>query len=284
MQVNKRKRRLDDICVEMYPEYSKNVVQSWILQGKVLVNDQPVLKCGTQVASTASVQILAENPKYVCRAGLKLEKALDHFGISCEGKTALDSGLSTGGFADCLLQRGATHVWGVDVGYGQVAEKVRQDPRVTVLERTNLRNLRLPDIGGSHVDLVTLDLSFISVLKVMEVVCDILKPHGELVVLIKPQFEAGKQQVSAGGVVRDPLVHQQVIHKVVDACQQLGFSCQGWTESPIKGASAGNTEFLAYFQRTGTAGSAAVDAEAIDEGTDTSRGSEDNSSNWSATG
>lgn len=191
----KRKKRLDDVCVELFPEFSKNIVQSWILQGKVLVNDRPVLKCGTQVPSSARVRLLAEHPKYVCRAGLKLEKALRYFNIDVKGKLALDSGLSTGGFTDCLLQHGASHVWGVDVGYGQVAEKVRQDPRVTVMERKNLRSLRLSDIGGKPVDLVTLDLSFISVIKVLDAICDVLIPHGELLILVKPQFEAGKQQV-----------------------------------------------------------------------------------------
>lgn len=214
------------------------------------MNDKPVTKAGTQVSDAATVLIIAEQPKYVCRAGLKLESALEHFSVDISGKRALDSGLSTGGFTDCLLQKGAVHVVGVDVGYGQVAERVRTDPRVTVMERTNLRNLKLEDLPGSEaVDLVTLDLSFISVLKVLDAVCDVLKPQGELIVLIKPQFEAGKAQVSAGGVVRDPAVHQEVIQKVVESCKGLGFECEGWIESPIKGATAGNTEFLAYFKR-----------------------------------
>ncbi|KAI3435011.1 hypothetical protein D9Q98_003063 [Chlorella vulgaris] len=247
--IRKKKRRLDEVCLERHPEHSRNVIQSWIAQGKVLVNDRPVIKAGAQVSDAASVVINATQPKYVCRAGLKLEAALQHWGIDVAGKTALDSGLSTGGFTDCLLQHGAASVVGVDVGYGQVAERVRVDPRVRVMERTNLRALRLGDIGGSPVDLVTLDLSFISVLKVLDAVCDVLRPDGELVVLIKPQFEAGKAQVSAGGVVRDPAVHRQVIDRIVAAVEEVGFACQGWLESPIKGAASGNTEFVSYFRR-----------------------------------
>ncbi|KAI7843482.1 hypothetical protein COHA_002958 [Chlorella ohadii] len=275
--IRKRKRRLDEVCLERHPEYSRNVIQSWIAQGKVLVNDQPVTKAGAQVSDAASVVIIAEQPKYVCRAGLKLEAALEHWGIDVHGKTALDSGLSTGGFTDCLLQNGAASVIGVDVGYGQVAERVRTDPRVRVMERTNLRALRLPDIGGRPVDLVTLDLSFISVLKVLDAVCDVLCPDGEAVVLIKPQFEAGKEQVSAGGVVRDPAVHRQVIDKVVAAFEGAGFACQGWRESPIKGASSGNTEFISYFRRIpgSAAATSATAATQAAEAADTAGGSSD---------
>lgn len=254
-----------------------------------MVDDRPVLKAGTSIPASATIVITAEDPKYVCRAGLKLEAALRHFGVDPTGLTALDSGLSTGGFTDCLLQHGAAHVVGVDVGYGQVAERVRTHPQVTVMERTNLRHLRRADLpGGELVDIVTLDLSFISgdqpgyghsrctgglalrfviilqrpvlradvcawrfraVLKVIDAICDVLKPDGQLIVLIKPQFEAGKQQVGAGGVVRDPAVHAEVIERVVAGLRDLGFQCSGWMESPIKGATSGNTEFLAHFKR-----------------------------------
>ncbi|PSC67440.1 hemolysin A isoform B [Micractinium conductrix] len=269
--IRRKKRRLDEVCLELRPEHSRNVIQSWIVQGKVLVNGRPVTKAGTPVGDPAAVTITAEQPKYVCRAGLKLEAALQHWGIDVCGKAALDSGLSTGGFTDCLLQHGAARVVGVDVGYGQVAERVRTDPRVAVMERTNLRQLRLGDIGGQQVDLVTLDLSFISSTKMLDTVCDVLRPGGELLLLIKPQFEAGKEQVSAGGVVRDPAVHQQVIDRVVAAWEGAGFQCQGWRESPIKGANAGNTEFLSYFRRLGGdaaagGGGAAAAAAAAAEG------------------
>ncbi|KAL4425198.1 hypothetical protein ABPG75_009214 [Micractinium tetrahymenae] len=282
--IRKRKRRLDEVCLELHPEHSRNVIQSWIVQGKVLVNGRPVLKAGTQVSDASTVTITAEQPKFVCRAGLKLEAALDHWAIDVAGKAALDSGLSTGGFADCLLQRGAASVVGVDVGYGQVAEKVRTDPRVRVMERTNLRNLRLPDIGGQPVDIVTLDLSFISSTKMVDTVCDVLRPDGELVLLIKPQFEAGKEQVSTGGVVRDPAVHRQVIDKVVGAWEGVGFACQGWKESPIKGAASGNTEFISYFVRQPGKGAAAAAAAAGEDAAAAAAAAEEERSSGSSGG
>eukprot|EP00873_Tetraselmis_striata_P008608 jgi/Tetstr1/428872/TSEL_001866.t1 len=159
-----KRHRLDDLVCELHPEYSKNVVQSFILQGKVLVEGQPVHKAGAQVKGGAKVELIASVPKYVCRAGTKLEAAFQRWEIDVAGKVALDAGLSTGGFTDCLLQQGAARVYGVDVGRGQVAEKLRQDPRLVVMEKTNLRHLTAPDLPES-VDIVTLDLSFISVLK-----------------------------------------------------------------------------------------------------------------------
>lgn len=242
------KQRLDELTIARYPEFSRTVVQSWIAQGKVLVDGQPVTKAGTKVKSTVAVDIIAEQPKFVCRGGLKLEKALDHFGIDVDGCVCLDSGLSTGGFTDCMLQRGATKVYGVDVGYGQVAEKIRVHPRAVVLERTNLRYLQpLPDA----VDVAALDLSFISVLKVLPAVAATMRNDGKgkLVVLIKPQFEARRSQIGAKGVVRDPAVHEEVIKRVVDGAAEIGFAYVAHTVSPIKGAKEGNTEFLAYFTR-----------------------------------
>lgn len=219
----------------------------------MLVNDRAVIKAGTPVPATATVIITAEQPKFVCRAGLKMEAALDYFKVDPTGLAVLDSGLSTGGFTDCLLQRGAARVVGVDVGYGQVAEKVRVDPRVTVMERTNLRHLRLSDLPeSSQVDLVSLDLSFISSLKMRDTVCDVLKLGGQLILLIKPQFEAGKADVNTGGVVRDPEVRATVVNNVIEGWKEVGFSCSGWMESPIKGATSGNIEYLAHFVR-GTA-------------------------------
>lgn len=214
----------------------------------MLVDDRPVLKAGTPVSATAIVSITAEQPKYVCRAGLKLEAALDKFQIDPSGLVALDSGLSTGGFTDCLLQRGAVRVVGIDVGYGQVAEKVRTDPRVRVMERTNLRSVRLVDLPGAvPVDLVTLDLSFISSLKMRETIKDVLRPGGHLVLLIKPQFEAGKALVSAGGVVREAPVREKVVQSVVAGWEQDGFELMSYMESPIRGATSGNVEYLAHF-------------------------------------
>lgn len=245
------KMRLDELCVAMWPEHSRKTIQSWILQDKVLVNDQVVSKAGAQVRPSDKISLLAEELKYVSRAGWKLEAALDHFGIILEGKAALDSGQSTGGFSDCLLQRGVKHVYGIDVGYGQLHHKVRSDPRVTVIERTNLRTLG-PDVVP-RVDIACLDLSFISVLKcVPAVVNHALKDEdgAELVVLIKPQFEAGREGVERGGVVKDPAVHAAVLKKVTEGVTSHGFKLIGVPiESPIKGDKGGNTEFLAYWRR-----------------------------------
>ncbi|XP_015088192.1 uncharacterized protein LOC107031370 isoform X3 [Solanum pennellii] len=205
-QPKKKKRRLDELCLERFQQYSRTFIQSWILQGKVLVDGRVVTKAGTQIPDKAVVEIMAEIPKYVCRGGHKLEAAIENLGIDVAGKVALDSGLSTGGFTDCLLQYGASFVYGVDVGYGQVADKIRRDERVSVIERTNLRYLsELPQ----KVDLVTLDLSFISILLVMPAVVNLMKEEATLVTLIKPQFEARRSQVGGGGIVRDPLVHQE---------------------------------------------------------------------------
>ncbi len=263
----RKKRRLDDVCRELYPEFSRNVIQSFIAQGKVLVNDKPVVKSGAQVDPTkAEVRVTAQVPKYVCRAGLKMERALeDFFGLegvgsagrqdALRGRVALDAGLSTGGFTDCILQHGADHVFGVDVGYGQVAEKIRVDERVTVMERTNLRHLRkadfeqFPECRNRKIDFVSLDVSFISTLKIREAICDIMEEEGDLILLIKPQFEAGKGQVGAGGVVRDPNVRREVVAAVIHGWQDAGFSFQKLIQSPIKGAASGNTEYLCHFTR-----------------------------------
>ncbi|GFH31566.1 S4 RNA-binding domain-containing protein [Haematococcus lacustris] len=183
-------------------------------------------------------------------AGLKLEAALAHFGVDVHGLVCLDSGQSTGGFTDCLLQHGAAHVYGVDVGYGQLADKVRRDERVTALERFNLRYLNPTDLP-QQVDLATLDLAFISVLKVIPAVVSVLKPSpaGQLLVLIKPQFEAGPEHVKAGGLVRSAAVHRDVIARVTQGICEAGFECRGVIESPLKGDRSGNTEFLAHFTR-----------------------------------
>ncbi|XP_038702842.1 putative rRNA methyltransferase YqxC isoform X2 [Tripterygium wilfordii] len=214
--------------------------------GKVFVDGKVVNKAGTPVSNKAVVEIMAEIPKYVCRAGYKLEAAIEQLGVNVVGKVALDSGLSTGGFTDCLLQFGASFVYGVDVGYGQVADKIRLDERVSVIERTNLRYLSgLPQ----KVDLVTLDLSFISILTVMPAVVSAMKEEATLVTLVKPQFEARRSQVGGGGIVRDPKVHEEVLERIIKGVEHFGFQNKGWIESPLKGAE-GNTEFLVHFTRT----------------------------------
>ncbi len=239
------KKRLDQLIAERNPQLSRTFIQSLITQGKAVVNGKVMTKAGVSVSDDAVIALDAREPKYVSRAGFKLEKALDHFAVDAQGLVVLDAGLSTGGFTDCLLQRGAAKIYGVDVGYGQVHEKIRPDARVVVIERTNLRSLMpLPE----KVDLVTLDLSFISILKVMDTVCEALKPQGELITLIKPQFESRRDQVGRGGIIKDPAVHQEVLDRVIKGIEGYGFNCQGWTESPIEGTS-GNKEFLAYFKR-----------------------------------
>lgn len=239
----KLKKRLDVAVTELYPDLSRQQIQSLIMQGLVKIDDKPVTKHGFQVTDDADIIVNYIPPRYVSRAGFKLEGAFKAFNLDATGLTAMDAGISTGGFSDFLLQHGATKIYGVDVGYGQVHEKIRQDPRVVIMERTNLRNVR--DLG-EPVDLVTLDLSFISVLKVMDAVSAVLKPHGKLVVLIKPQFEAEREDIGKGGIVRDPAVHERVIQKVIDGLTTHGFTYHGVIPSPITGAT-GNKEFLAYF-------------------------------------
>ncbi len=241
----KTKMRLDHRVHELLAQYSRQQIQSWIMQGKVRVDGLVVTKPGTQVGPEAEVLVAIEEPKYVGRAGFKLEKALEHFGIDVAGLVVLDAGISTGGFADCLLQRGVEKIYGIDVGYGQVHEKVAHDPRLVLFERTNLRNL---ETVGQPVDLVTLDLSFISVLKVMDAVNNLIKPSGKLVVLIKPQFEAEKHEVGRGGIITDPLIHARVLQRVTAGIVACGYTCCGWIDSPLLGGS-GNKEFLAYFTR-----------------------------------
>ncbi|MGE0010266.1 MAG: TlyA family RNA methyltransferase [Candidatus Babeliales bacterium] len=239
------KKRLDLLVQEKYPQLTRTHIQSLIMQGKVRVYDQVITKAGQATHEDAEIAVDLAVPKFVSRAGFKLEKALDHFGIDVTDFLVLDAGLSTGGFTDCLLQRGAKKIFGVDVGHAQVHEKIRRDPRVVVMEQTNLRYLEsLPE----KVDLVTLDLSFISVLKVMDAVTKQLKPQGKLIVLIKPQFEAEKHQVGKGGIIKDPAVHQEVIDKITNGIESFGYTCQGVIESPIEGGD-GNKEFLAYFNR-----------------------------------
>src|SRR6266446_2592579 len=191
----KIKKRLDVKLMELLPEYDEKHIQSWIMQGKVFVDGERVTKSGTIVTDDAKITYTIEEQKFVSRAGLKLEKALDHFNIDVKDLVVLDAGISTGGFTDCLLQRGAKKVYGVDVGYGDVHEKIRTDERLVLLEKTNLRIL---ESVGELVDMMTLDLSFISVLSVMPTVCKVLKKDGKLLVLIKPQFEASKHEVGAG--------------------------------------------------------------------------------------
>lgn len=241
----KKKMRLDKRVLSEHPEYSRNYIQSIIMQGKVLVDDQVESKPGTLVSDEVTIALRDAEQKYASRAGFKLEKALDYFGIDVAGMTVLDSGISTGGFSDCMLQRGVARIYGVDVGVGQVHEKILKDKRLTLFEKTNLRYLEsLP----SKVDLATLDLSFISLLKVMPAVANLIKPGGSIVALIKPQFEADKKDIGKGGVVKSDAVHKQIIEKIKEGMKEFGFTMVDVIESPIRGAAKGNKEFLALFQ------------------------------------
>lgn len=246
MSQKQPKKRLDLLVIQQHPHLTRNQVQSFIMQGKIALDGVVMTKAGQLVPADAVVSLTQEIPKYVGRAGFKLEAALQSFAIDVKDLVALDAGISTGGFTDCLLQNGIKRVYGIDVGYGQVHEKVSSDPRVILLEKTNLRLLKkLPEL----VDLATLDLSFISLLKVMPAVSNLLKPNGRLVTLIKPQFEADRHDIGRGGLVKDDEVHQKVIAKIKTGMAEFGFQMIGVIDSPILGASSGNKEFLALFER-----------------------------------
>lgn len=238
------KKRLDQLLVETYiKNKSKTYIQSLIVQRKVKVNGEIIDKPGHQVKEDALIFLSMKEEQFVCRAGYKLEKALNHFQIDLKNKIAMDAGLSTGGFTDCLLQRGIEKVYGIDVGYGQVHMRIREHPQVILMEKTNLRYV---ESLGELVDIVTLDLSFISVLKVMDAVKKITKPFHELVVLIKPQFESKREQVPKGGVILDEAVHKEVIETIKNGLKDRGYLSHGVIESPLLGGS-GNKEFLGYF-------------------------------------
>ncbi len=215
-----------------------------ILAGQVLVQEQKVEKCGALVSGEARLRLLGEPLKYVSRGGLKLEGALEHFRIDPEGKTCLDIGASTGGFADCLLQRGAAKVFAVDVGTNQLDWKLRRDSRVVVLEKTNARYLQPAQIG-ERIELAVVDVSFISTTLIVPVLPPLLSARADLLVLVKPQFEVGKGQVGKGGIVRDARLHQEAVATVSRALLKLGFSGLASAESALPGAE-GNREFFVH--------------------------------------
>lgn len=215
-----------------------------VLAGQVMVDEQKIEKCGTMVRLEAGLRLLGETLRYVSRAGVKLEAALDHFGVDPRGKICLDIGASTGGFTDCLLQHGAARVFAVDAGTNQLDWKLRNDPRVTVMERTNARYLGFDQIG-TLIALVTMDVSFISSTLILPVLSPLLDERANLLVLVKPQFEVGPDQVGKGGVVRDPLLHEEAVLKVARKTADLGFKEMGRVESVLPGA-AGNREFFLH--------------------------------------
>ena len=240
----KNKKRWDVLLVEQGYADSRTKAQAIIMSGSVYVNGQKADKPGTSFEDTVSIEVRGASCPYVSRGGLKLEKALRDFGVEPKGYVCSDSGASTGGFTDCLLQQGASKVFAIDVGYGQLDYKIRNDPRVVVMERTNVRYVT-PEQLGEPLDLSVIDVSFISLKIVLPVIKTFLKPTGQVLCLIKPQFEAGKDKVGKKGVVRDPDVHQEVLDNFVELTQQIGFSILGLTFSPVKGPE-GNIEFLAH--------------------------------------
>jgi len=236
------KPRLDRLLVERGLAASREKAQALIMAGEVLVDGQKAEKPGQAVAVECRLEVLAR-PPFVSRGGLKLDAALDCFAISVSGRICLDIGASTGGFTDCLLQRGAARVHAVDVGSGQLDWKIRNDPRVVVHEKLNARYLCGEDIG-EPVSLAVYDVSFISVTLILPAAAPLLQPGGEMVILVKPQFEVGKGQVGKGGIVREPELQEAACRRVSEAARQLGFET-GIMESPILGAE-GNREFLLY--------------------------------------
>ena len=252
------KERLDVLLVSRGLAPSREKAKTMIMEGNVFVNNNREDKAGSTFADDCKIEIHGNTLKYVSRGGLKLEKAMTHFGITLDGKVCMDIGASTGGFTDCMLQNGASKVYSVDVGYGQFAWKLRQDPRVVCMEKTNIRYVTPEDIDDA-LDFASVDVSFISLTKVLGPARALLKDDGQMVCLIKPQFEAGREKVGKKGVVRDKAVHEEVINKVIDFALEIGFSVHNLEYSPIKGPE-GNIEYLVYIEKT----SEAVKEESVD--------------------
>ncbi len=241
------KERLDVLLVQQNLAASRELAKAYIMAGNVYVDGMKEDKAGTKVPVTAQIEVKGSQMKYVSRGGYKLEKAIDAFGISLDGKICLDIGASTGGFTDCMLQNGASKVYAIDVGYGQFAWKLRNDERVVCLEKTNVRYVtheQVPDEG----DFASIDVSFISLTKVLPAVLGVLGEAGQLVCLIKPQFEAGREKVGKKGVVRDIAVHREVIERIAAYVREQKLGILGLSFSPIKGPE-GNIEYLIYLDK-----------------------------------
>ena len=244
------KERLDVLLVKRALAPSREKAKAMIMEGSVYVNNQKEDKAGSMFDTGAQVEVRGKTLRYASRGGLKLEKAMERFAVSLEQKTCMDIGASTGGFTDCMLQNGARKLYAVDVGYGQLAWKLRQDARVCCMEKTNIRYVTPQDIG-EPLDFASVDVSFISLTKVLGPAMELLKEQGEMVCLIKPQFEAGREKVGKKGVVRDKNVHLEVIGQVVSFARGLGFHVLGLEYSPIKGPE-GNIEYLMHIRKDGT--------------------------------
>lgn len=241
------KERLDVLLVKRGLAVSREKAKAVIMAGNVYVENQKEDKAGTMFQDTVNIEVRGSTLKYVSRGGLKLEKAMTHFGVTLKDKVCMDVGSSTGGFTDCMLQNGAVKVFAIDVGHGQLDWKLRNDERVVCMEKTNIRYVVSEDLGEAA-DFSSIDVSFISLTKVLLPVYHLLKEDGEVVCLIKPQFEAGREKVGKKGVVRDPEVHKEVIEKVISYGQSIGYAALHLEYSPIKGPE-GNIEYLLHLKK-----------------------------------
>ena len=242
------KERLDVLLVKRGLAESREKAKAIIMSGIVYVEDQKEDKAGTTFDENAKIEVRGSTLKYVSRGGLKLEKAMTHFGVTLDQKVCMDVGASTGGFTDCMLQNGAVKVFSVDVGHGQLAWKLRNDPRVVCMEKTNIRYVTPEDIADP-LDFASVDVSFISLTKVLGPAQALLKEDGQMVCLIKPQFEAGRDKVGKKGVVREAATHLEVVERVIGMAIENGFSVLGLEFSPVKGPE-GNIEYLLYVEKS----------------------------------
>ncbi|MFC1712752.1 TlyA family RNA methyltransferase [Candidatus Poribacteria bacterium] len=258
MKTPGRSQRLDVLLVQRGEIASREKARRLIMAGEVYVNNQVVDKPGKQVLNDAAITVRQSGIQYVSRGGLKLQKAIEYFGVDVSEKIAIDVGASTGGFTDCLLQNGSRFVYSVDVGRGQLDWTLRNDDRVAVLERTNIRYVR-PEQFDQEIGMATIDVSFISLDKVIPVVASLIKTRGQIIALIKPQFEAGRRNVGKGGVVKDPEIHRQVIQNICDLAMRTGLIVEGLTYSPVRGP-AGNIEYLIWLHKGNDAGCSAEES------------------------
>ncbi len=242
------KKRLDVLVYEKGFAESREKAKAVIMAGQVYVDNQKADKCGASYDENVKLEVRGATLPYVSRGGLKLEKAIKEFGLDLNGKTTMDIGASTGGFTDCMLQNGAKKVYAIDVGYGQLAWKLRNDPRVVNLERTNMRKVTREQVPD-EIDFFSVDVSFISLRLILPVARELMADNAQAVCLIKPQFEAGREKVGKKGVVRDPAVHAEVVRGIYDFCLQNGFDVLALDFSPIKGPE-GNIEYLIYLERS----------------------------------
>ncbi|MEQ8153577.1 MAG: TlyA family RNA methyltransferase [Clostridiaceae bacterium] len=242
-----KKERLDVLLVEKGFFESREKAKAQIMAGKIFIDGRRVDKCGEKVKINAEIEFKGQEMPYVSRGGYKLEKAMKEFSIDLKDKVCLDIGASTGGFTDCMLQNGALKVFSIDVGYGQFAWKLRTDPRVVCMERTNIRYVTPEDLG-EKADFASIDVSFISLKKIMPAVISLLKDDGSVIALIKPQFEAGRDKVGKKGVVREKIVHEEVILSIAEYLSNENLNILDLSFSPIKGPE-GNMEFLIYFTK-----------------------------------